>query len=80
MKTRLISLFIVLSLFILGSVNSSFAKNKIPKKTNHKTMMVDSAKAKTHKIKLAKATHKTHKMTPKSKSAPKPEADKTGTK
>ncbi len=63
MKTRLISLVMVLSFFVLGICSSSFAQEKMPKKTHHKTMMVDSTKAKTHKMKSTKTAthHKTHK-------------------
>jgi hypothetical protein len=63
MKTRLMSLVIVLSFFVLGISSSSFAQEKMPKKTHHKTTMMDSTKAKTHKMKSTKSSthHKTHK-------------------
>ena len=68
MKTRLIALVMVLSIFVLGISSSSFAQEKVPIKTYHKTMMMDSTKAKTHKMKSTKTMMmdstkaKTHKM------------------
>ena len=63
MKTRLIALVMVLSIFVLGISSSSFAQEKVPKKT-----MMDSTKAKTHKMESTKdmmmdsTKTKTHKM------------------
>ena len=54
MKPRLIALVMVLSIFVLGIGSSSFAQEKAPKKTHHKTMMMDSTKAKTHKMESTK--------------------------
>jgi hypothetical protein len=50
MKTRLIALVMVLSIFVLGISSSSFAQEKGIKKTHDKTMMMDSTKVKTHKM------------------------------
>lgn len=96
MKTRLIALIMVLSIFVLGVSSSSLAQ-KAPKKTHHKTMMMDSTKVKTHKMKSKKTmmmdstktkTHKMkstkttthHKMSKTSKSSMKAKKDTTGTK
>lgn len=53
MKTRLIALVMVLSIFVLG-INNSFAQENTAKKTHHKTMMMDSTKVKTHKMESTK--------------------------
>ena len=81
MKTRLIALAIFLSVFAMGINSSSYAQNKSTKKSHNKTMMMDSTKAKSHKMKTSTTTHhKTHKTTKSSHSGMKSKKDTTNYK
>jgi hypothetical protein len=62
MKIKLIVLALFLALFVFGINSSSYAHNKNSKKSN-KTMVVDSAKTKSHHTWKSTKHHMTHKTT-----------------